>query len=262
MSQIRQNHSSFLQWSTLAAILGTFAVNVGSNLAPLNGQTIGEISNTLFAGVKIVPANYAFAIWGLIYLGLIGFGVYQLRPAQQTMDLQAARILLIVACIAQAFWVFCFLSRQFWLSVVAMLMILLPLIRLYLKLDIARYPVSRAEKWLVQVPFSIYLGWISVATIVNVALALYSQGWNGFGMTPTGWTVILISITATIGALMNIQRRDVAYPLVIVWALIAVAVKQASVPLISTTAIGLGVGLGLLIILRMRSSFSTNQHQP
>lgn len=236
-------------WLTLLAILSTFAVNVWSNLSPINGQTIGEISNTQFARVQIVPANYAFAIWGVIYLGLIAFGIYQLLPPQQDqVGIRQARPLLVVACVAQAVWVVLFLYRQYWLSVVAMLMILLPLILLYLRLKIA-FPTSRAEKWLAQVPFSIYLGWISVATIVNVALALYSQNWNG-GIPAAIWTVIMLLVAAIVGGLMNLRRQDAAYPLVIVWALIAIAIKQAGIPLVATSAIILAIGLGLLVLLR------------
>ncbi len=246
----RSNSASPQAWLTLLAILGTFTVNVWSNLSPINGETIGEISNTQFAGVQIVPANYAFAIWGVIYLGLIAFGLYQLLPAQQNhVGIRQARPLLIVACVAQAVWVILFLYRQFWLSVLAMLAILLPLILLYLRLQIAS-PVNRAEKWLVQMPFSIYLGWISVATIVNVALALYSQDWNGGGLSAEIWTVILMLTAATVGGLINIRRQDAAYPLVIVWALLAIAVKQAGIPLVATTAAVLAIGLGLLVLLR------------
>jgi hypothetical protein len=246
-----QSTASPQAWLTLLAILGTFAVNVWSNLSPINGQNIGEISNTLFAEVQILPASYAFAIWGVIYLGLMAFGIYQLLPSQQNhQGIRQARPLLVVACVAQAIWVVLFLYRQFWLSVLAMLAILLPLILLYLRLRIAFQPVSRAEKWLVQVPFSIYLGWISVATIVNVASALYSQNWNGGGISAEVWTVIMMLVAAIVGALITLRRQDAAYPLVIVWALIAIAVRQAGTPLIATTATVLAIGLGLLVFLR------------
>lgn len=243
----RSNSASPQAWLTLLAILGTFAVNVWSNLAPINGQTIGEISNNQFAEVRIVPADYAFAIWGVIYLGLIGFGIYQLR-AQQSSRLQQTRLLLVIACIAQAIWVILFLYNQFWLSVLAMLAILLPLIMI-LPLQIARRPASRAEKWLAQVPFGIYAGWISVATIVNIALALYSQNWNGWGISAEVWTVIMMTVAAGVGALVNLRCRDAAYPLVIVWALVAIAIKQ-TLPLIVIPAIGLATGLALLVLLR------------
>lgn len=242
MQQTRPAPNPLLPWLTFAAILGTFAVNVWSNLAPLNGQTIGDISNTLFADVLVIPANYAFAIWGLIYLGLLGFGIYQLLPNQRSsLNLQPVRVWLILACVAQAVWVFCFLSRQFWLSVIVMLGILLPLIGIYRQL-VPQPTLTRAERWLVRVPFGIYLGWISVATIVNVALALYSQGWNG-GSLAAIWTVAMMIIAAAIATTLTARYREVAYPLVIVWALLAIAVRQAAVPLVAVTAGILALGL-------------------
>lgn len=88
--------------ATLFAILATLTINVLSNFFPLKGANIGEISNTILQGVQITPANYAFAIWGLIYIGLIAYGIYQLRPTQRRdPTLQRVDILLIVACVAQ-----------------------------------------------------------------------------------------------------------------------------------------------------------------
>lgn len=252
MQQNDQSTNPFLlPWLTLAAIVGTFAINIWSNFAPINGQTIGEISNTRFAAVQIIPANYAFAIWGLIYLGLFGFGLYQLLPNQrQQSSLQSIRPLLILACIAQAIWVFFFLSSQFWLSVLAMVGILIPLIGIYLRLGVGQQPVARTEKWLVQVPFGIYLGWISVATIVNVAIALYSQGWTGWGI-PEAWTILMMAIAVTLAATLTIQYREAAFSLVIVWALIAIAIRQVNSGWIVGTAIILAIGLAALVLMKL-----------
>lgn len=251
------NHSALdvlRQWVTLAAILGTFAVNAWSNIFPINGLSIGQIANTLFTQVQILPANYAFSIWGVIYLGLIGFGVYQLLPNQRHNPvLRRVDYLLIIACVVQAIWVVLFLLRQFWWSTIAMLGILLPLIGIYLSLGIGQRDrhsgrISRQEKWLAHVPFSIYLGWISVATIVNVAVSLYHNNWNGFGIAPSVWTAIMMGVAGAIAALIAVQRRDVAYPLVIVWALIAIAIRQSSVPLIVSVAVGVAIVLSLLVL--------------
>lgn len=241
-AELMQDHPSpaasiLLPWLTLAAIVGTFAINIWSNLAPPGGQTIGEISNTQFAEVQITPANYAFVIWGVIYLGLLAFGYYQLLPAQRLdARLRQARPWLILACIAQAIWVACFLSGQFWLSVLAMLTILVSLIWVYRHLEAGR-AISRREGWFMQVPMSIYLGWISVATIVNIAAALYSQGWNGWGISAQNWTVALIWIAAALAVWVNLQREDKAFPLVISWALLAVAVRHLSNPTIAIPAV-------------------------
>jgi hypothetical protein len=160
--------------ATLIAILATLTINVLSNFFPPQGANIGEIANTTLLEVQITPANYAFAIWGLIYIGLITYGVYQLRPTQRRdPTLQRVSTLLIVACVAQIVWVYLFTTKLFSLSVVAMLVILLALIGAYLQLGVGKIRVLGDRLWLAHIPFSIYLGWISVATIVNVASALY-----------------------------------------------------------------------------------------
>ncbi|MEW6496966.1 MAG: tryptophan-rich sensory protein [Cyanobacteriota bacterium] len=247
------------QLLTLSAILAAFGINVLANVAPINGLTIGEISNTFFQEVLITPANYAFAIWGLIYLGLISFGIYQVLPAQrQNSSVRRISYLLVMASLAQIAWVILFQYRLFTLSLVAMLFILLPLIGSYLRLRIRNERVSRQEKWFVYIPLSIYLAWISVATIVNVALALYSLGWKGGGISPDVWTAIALIAGAAIAATVSIQQADIAFVLVIVWAYIAIAVRQANLPLIATTAGGFAIALVVLLIFSVlrRRTFS------
>jgi hypothetical protein len=235
---------------TLAAIIGTIAVNAWSNIAPIGGQNIGEIANTDFADVLIIPASYAFSIWGLIYIGVLAFGIYQLMPAQRSNPIiRRVDYLVILSCITQAIWVFLFTLRQFWWSVLMMVGILLPLIGIYLLLGVGKRRVSRQEKWFAQIPFSVYLGWISVATIVNVASALFANNWDGWGIAPETWTVIMMVIATAIGATLNLQRRDLAYPLVIIWALVAVAVRQIDVASVAIAAIGLAAVLGILTLL-------------
>lgn len=241
-----------LPLTTLFAILATLIVNVLSNLFPPEGLNIGEIANTLLKGVQITPANYAFAIWGLIYLGLVAYGIYQLRPTQRSdSTIRRVDYLLIIACIAQIAWVSLFTLRLFWLSVVAMLAILLPLIGAYLQLRISRR-VSRQRQWLAHVPFSIYLAWISVATIVNVASALYISGWDGWGISAEAWTVIMLIVGAMIAATVAIYRADVAFTLVFLWAYVAIAIRQLDNPAIWLTAVIAAIVLAVLLIGRMR----------
>jgi hypothetical protein len=243
------------QVMTLAAILGSIAINSISNKFPPNGVNIGTLSNTLFRSVQILPANYAFAIWGLIYIGLIAFGIYQLQPAQRRSPrLQRGGYLLVFACLAQCAWIYLFLARLFPLSTIAMLGILVPLIVLYQRLGIGQQHVSRKMLWLVDIPISVYLGWISVATIVNVAIALYSLSWNGWGIASPVWTVMVMAVSAVIATFVLIQRRDRAYALVIIWALIAIAIRQASTPLIAGAGGLLAIALTLLSLIISRES--------
>ena len=126
------NSNIIRQWANLIAILAAFFLNVYVNIAPPNGQTIGEISNTIFKNVLITPASYAFAIWGLIYLGLISFGIYQLLPAQrENKVLRRCKYFLVAASLSQIIWIFLFQYQLFTFSVLAMLGILGCLICLY-----------------------------------------------------------------------------------------------------------------------------------
>jgi hypothetical protein len=246
------NQDILRQFLTLIAILAAFGTNVLANVAPFSGLTIGEISNTVFKDVLITPANYAFAIWGLIYLGLISLAVYQVLPAQrQNSSLRRIGYFLVLASLAQVAWVFFFQYRLFTVSLVAMVGILLPLIGAYQQLGVGRDRISRMDKWLVFMPLSIYLGWISVATIVNVALVLYNLGWQGWGISPEVWTAIALVAGAAIAATVSIQRADIAFVLVIVWAFIAIAVRQANISLIAITAGGLAIALVLLLVVRV-----------
>ncbi len=229
---------------TIVAIVGSIVVNTVSNIFPLNGVNVGALSNTLFANVQIIPANYAFAIWGLVYVGLIAFGIAQLQPNQrQNPSLQQGGYRLAIACLAQCAWIYLFLARLFPLSTFAMLGILIPLIGLYQSLHSGKRRVSQQERWLIHLPISIYLGWITVATVVNVAIALYSLNWSGWGISSEVWTVIMMLVSAMIAAIVNIQRRDMAYLLVIVWALVGIAIRQMSTPLIAITGGTLAIAL-------------------
>jgi hypothetical protein len=243
---------------TLIAILAAFVVNVFANVAPIGGLTIGEISSRFFSEVLVIPADYAFAIWGLIYLGLFALGVYQVLPPQRKNPrLQGMRLPLVVASLAQIVWVFLFQFRLFALSLVAMFAIALSLIVGYVQLGDGGERLSRQERWFARIPLSIYLGWISVATIVNVAIVLYDLNWDGWGISPGTWTATMLIIGAVIAAGIALQRMDIAFPLVIVWAYVAIAIRNANRPLIVWTAVGLAAILALLLVvngLRQRPS--------
>lgn len=253
-TQNRSQSGLGLAIATVVAIIGTLAVNTLSNLFPPGGENVGEIANTVLAGVLITPENYAFAIWGIIYLGLLAYAVYQFNPERRSeAQIQRVNKLLIVACLAQIVWIFLFTLQQFWWSILAMVAILLPLIGIYLTLNIGRGRVSRQRRWMAHIPFSIYLGWISVATIVNVASALYTSGWGGWGLDPVTWTAIMIVVAALLAEVVIFKRRDVAFTLVLVWAFTAIALRHGDVPAIWGTAIvALGVLLAWLAWIRLK----------
>jgi benzodiazapine receptor len=217
------------------AVVVTIAINGLANALPLNGQTTGAISDRF--QVYFVPAGYVFSIWGLIYLALIAFAIYQALPGQrENPRLRRIGYLFAVSCLANVAWLFLWHYEIFPLTLVAMVALLLSLIAVYLRLGIGRAPVSAAEKWLVHIPFSIYLGWITVATVANVTSLLDYLGWSGWGIGPQAWAVIMLVVGAGIASAVGLTRGDVAYMLVIVWAFAGIAVKHAATPVVAIAA--------------------------
>jgi hypothetical protein len=113
-----------------------------------------------------------------------------------------------------------------------MLVLLASLLTIYLRLDIGRADVPSGERWMVDAPFSLYLGWITVATIANITAVLYFLDWDGWGVAPQTWTVIMIAAGAAIACGLTLSRRDLVFPLVVVWALAGIAVKNATAPVV------------------------------
>ncbi len=224
-----------LPWINSAAALVALVVNGMANAIPLNGQTTAAVSDKF--PVYFVPAGYVFAIWGVIYLGWIAFVVYQALPAQrENPRLQRIGWLFALGCVANASWIFLWHYEYFPLTAVVMLSLLALLIAIYLRLDIGRQRVSTVEKWCVDIPFSLYLGWICVATIANVTDLLYYWKWDALGIAPETWAVIMLLAATAIALAVALTRADVAFLLVIVWSFAGIAVKQGSVPLVANTA--------------------------
>lgn len=220
------------QISVILSILATIVVNTLANALPINGQNTGEISDRF--QVYFVPAGYVFSIWGVIYLGLIAFAIYQALPSQrENPRLRATGWWIALGGLANIAWIFLWHYEQFPLTIIAMLVLLGSLIVTYLGLGISRSTVSEAEKWTVRVPFSIYLGWITVATVANVTSLLDYLKWDGFGIAPEIWMGIVLAAVLVIAVLMNFTRRDTAYALVILWALAGISIKHADVPAVA-----------------------------
>ena len=231
----------------IMTIIATIAINGLANALPINGQNTGEISDRF--AVYFVPAGYVFSIWGLIYLGLIVYAIFQALPAQrENPRLRATGWWISLSGLANIAWIFLWHYEQFPLTLIAMLILLATLIITYLRLGVGRSPASRAEKLAAHLPFSIYLGWITVATVANVTSLLEGLAWDGFGIAPEIWMGIVLTAVLGIALLMNFTRRDVAYAAVILWALAGISVKHAAVDAVAVpTWITFALVLGTLI---------------
>jgi hypothetical protein len=225
---------------------------------PLNGQTSGAISDSF--KVIFVPAGYVFSIWGLIYLLLIGFTIYQALPAQRENPLlQKVGFLVALSNMLNGVWIFFWHYNLFVWTMVIMLGLLATLIAIFLRLDIGKREFTTAEKWFVSIPFSVYLGWITVATIANATALLKYLGWSGWGIDAQVWTIILLGAGVIISAMMSFNRKDIAYALVLVWAFTGIAVKWLGVyPAVVVSAfVAVGFVLLFLVIARLRKPASS-----
>ena len=212
------------QVAVIASTLITITVNGLANGLPLNGLNTGEISDRF--QVYFVPAGYVFSIWGLIYLGLIAFTIYQALPTQRDNP-RLVRIgwAVVVGNLANATWIFFWHYLLFPLSLLAMVILLTILLFVYTRLEIGKTEFGGLERLLVNIPFSVYLGWITVATIANAADVLDFVNWGQFGISDEAWMVIILAVVTVIAWLMSLTRKDVAYLSVLLWALVGIGVK-------------------------------------
>jgi benzodiazapine receptor len=223
------------QITVVVALILTIVVNILSNTLPFNNLTAPEIADSF--DVYFVPAGYVFSIWSLIYIGLIAYAIFQLLPRQrENPRLRQTGWWFVLSCAANSAWLFLWHYGYFALSVVAMLTLLISLIVIYLRLGVGQQAVPSGERWLVQLPFSIYLGWITVATIANVTAFLDSIDWNGFGISPEIWTFIMLVVAIAVAGLMAYSRQDIAYLLVLIWAFIGIGFEQADTSQVANAA--------------------------
>lgn len=235
------------QLINLCAILAAFSTNVLANLKPLAGLTIAEISNQYFESVLILPAGYAFSIWGLIYVGLISLGIYQAFPSQQNNPhTQQLGYWLAFASVAQIIWVILFQYQLFVYSLGLIGLILAFLVKLYITINSESQPLPRKIQWLVQMPISIYCAWITVATIVNAACVLDFLDWQGWELEPRVWTALMLFVGTLLAMVVTSKYQDLVYGGVFIWAWVAISVKHWNEGIVPIVAI---VGaLNLLVV--------------
>ena len=243
------NRNILRQFLVIFTFALTLVMNTAATTLPLNGMDTGKISD-LFQNY-FTPAGYVFSIWGVIYLGLTAFTVYHSLPAQRANP-RMGRIgwLFIASNLFNSAWIAAWHYLLFPLSWVIMLGILGTLLALFAQLG--GKPASTLERWVVHVPFSIYVGWISVATIANTTVFLQDIGFNGGPLAEPVWSALLMVIGTAIAAYIIRTRRDVAYGAVFMWAFAGIMVKYSDTPLVAYTA---GVLAALILVMVVVAAF-------
>lgn len=235
--------------NTIAFIL-MIAVNILANTLPLNGITTGKVSylyDNLFT-----PTALTFAIWGVIYFLLALFILYQwgLFKGKSGYSLNVVKhisLCFIISSLANIAWIFSWHYKMIPLSIVLMIVLLFSLICAYKK--ISGSELSLKEKIFVKLPFSIYLAWITIATIANFSVLLVSLGWNDLGISEEIWTVLILAAGMTIGVVNTVRGKDPVYGLVILWAYIGILIRHVSPSGFDAKYAGIIIYLAISIIV-------------
>ncbi|WP_106769057.1 tryptophan-rich sensory protein [Paenibacillus faecalis] len=215
------------RWWNIVAFAAVIAVNILSSTLPLGGRTIKQISDQYY--IYITPASYAFMIWSLIYVLLAGFLIYQWRRDTGIRDsVRSIGIWFILSCIFNISWLILWHYLYIEWSVGMMLLLVLSVGVIYYKTRSIHYPTT-GEKLFVKLPFSIYLGWVCSAFLVNIGIVIHKNGWSIFGLTEIGWSTALLCTGAVLAILISYPYRDYMLPLVFVWAYIAISTEHKDV---------------------------------
>jgi hypothetical protein len=232
-----EKYSTLLRFSNILAFVFTIIVNsLAGSTTLIGGQVTADVSDANFT--LITPAGYVFSIWGVIYVLLGIFVIFQALPSQKGKDFQnKIGWLFVLSSIVNIVWLFLWQYEYLIFSVVLMFILLATLIAIYLRLDIGKSTVELREKIAVHLPFSTYLGWITIASIANVATTLVSINWNGFGLDLEIWALLIIIIALLLSLIVIFIRKDIAYSLVIIWAFIGISAAQTVQNIITLTQI-------------------------
>lgn len=233
----------YRQLTVILTTVLTIIVNVLANALPINGLNTGEISDRF--EVYFVPAGYVFSIWGLIYIFMLVYTIYQALPANRESSFaRATGWWYSLGNLANAVWIFLWHYLMFPATLVVMLALLVSLIVVYLRTRPAGKQGIGAFLAL-SAPFSLYLGWISVATVANATSLLDYLEWDRLGLSDEIWMLIMLAVVSTLAWLMNARFKDPIFTSVFLWALAGIALKHAAVPVVS---IATWISFGLVLV--------------
>lgn len=214
---------------TILTYIIMITLNALASILPINGRDTGQISD--FYENLFAPAGITFTIWGLIYLLLLGYSIYQFNIYRTKVEknkklLTMISLVFTLSSVANSFWILAWHYDFILISLILMFIILAALIAINIRIRNERF--SLIQKLFIRLPFTVYLGWITVATVANVTTYLVSINWDGFGLAEYLWADMIILIAAIIGFMATLYYRSIAYGLVIIWAYAGIAIKHIS----------------------------------
>jgi hypothetical protein len=247
-----------LQILNIVSFVAVIVVNGLADFLPINGQTTGQVSDQY--PNQFVPAPVTFSIWLIIYSLLFLFCIYQgstlFESEKSTMDkkervVEVVGYRFIISCLLNMAWILAWHYHVLWLSVLIMLGLLVTLISIFERVHAAATYAGHKARWFVYAPFSIYLGWISIATIANITAWLVSMGWNGWNIADWLWACMMIVVGTFLGILMLLRRNNIFYAMTVVWAFFGIFLNQYRSAGLNTIAITALSGAALLLLVSL-----------
>lgn len=231
-------------------------INFASSTGFLNGNTVKSISDRYHN--LFTPAGYAFSIWGLIYLLLLGFIIYSfaiLKREKESQIILQVGYWFVLTCLANSIWIMMWTFDYVGVSVLFMLVLLGGLIKIIVntKMELTHPPFRVVA--MVWWPFSLYSGWISVALIANISAFLTKIGWSGWGISDMNWSIIMLIIAGVLYLFMTWKRNMREFALVGVWAIIAVSLANQNHPQIYITGFVVAGIIGASSLLHAVKNF-------
>ncbi len=242
---------------TIIALALVLVVNALASTLPIGGVTTEQVSDKY--PDAFAPADYAFSIWGAIYGGLLAYVIYQALPSlRRNGRVMSIAPLFWLSCAANAVWIFLWHYELITASLVAMLVLLASLAAIYRTLRRGAADASTSELWCVHAPFSLYFGWVTVATLANVTAWAVSQGLGPAIDSPDAWAVTMIAAATLIAGIVGWTKRDPVYLAAFIWAFIAMVVRHGAPHPVSTAALG---GAVIVAAVLGRALYLNASHQ-
>lgn len=221
-----KNHVRLVQVASVSAFTYMLTIFCLSTTVPLNGRNVAQISDHYFN--LFAPPGLTFMIWSLILLLLVIYTVrLQMRlnrlPAEAQPRLIRQGWLFALTCLLNGSWLLTWHLEQMRLTMGLMMLLLVILLMLYLDIPL---DLPLRKRWLNRLPFSLYLGWISVTAMANATILLVSMNWSAFGLLPQVWTLLLFSAIVLLGWIFLIRFRDIGFALVLVLALAGILYRH------------------------------------
>ena len=236
--------TTFWVAATILAFVAMLGVNALANLLPIAGRETGDVSANY--PILVTPAPFTFSIWGVIYLALAVFVVYQALPAGRTANLNRVRQLFVLSCAFNIGWLLAWHNLLIPLSQLLMFGLLATLIGIYVHLRRNRELKEGTSRWLTRIPFSLYLGWISVATLANLGVLLYDWGLLVDATYDFSWALLALAILTLVNLWILGARGDVVFAAVAVWA--SVGILAADLGVSSALAVAAGVAAAVVAL--------------